>query len=272
VLGDPIAVGRTAEVYPWRDGQVLKLFHADWPAASVALEADNAKAAHQAGLPTPAVGPVLHLNNRLGLIFERVHGTSMLEAASARPWTFYRYDRLLPDLHVRMHGRTLAQLPSLRQRLDDWIRSGTALPAHIQARALGLLAELPDDRRLCHGDFHPGNVLLTSQGPMIIDWFNATLGNPLADVATTLLLLRAGSPPGQSSILSRGLLALGSRWFGYFYLRVYSRLRPLERPELNQWLVVIATAMLNRGLPVNQSVLQSVLRRASETISSVPSV
>lgn len=46
-------------------------------------------------------------------------------------------------------------------------------------------------------DFHPDNVLLAARGPVIIDWPDATRGQPLADVARTSLLLRLGGlPPG----------------------------------------------------------------------------
>jgi len=32
------------------------------------------------------------------------------------------------------------------------------------------IADLPTGLSTCHGDFHPGNVLLGKTGPMLIDW------------------------------------------------------------------------------------------------------
>src|ERR1044071_5794670 len=46
--------------------------------------------------------------------------------------------------------------------------------------------------RLCHGDMHPSNVILAPDGPMIVDWFDASRGEPVADVARTCLLLGDG--------------------------------------------------------------------------------
>ena len=40
-----------------------------------------------------------------------------------------------------------------------------------------------------HGDLHPGNILLTASGPVVIDWEGASVGARDADVATTWLLL-----------------------------------------------------------------------------------
>ena len=76
-LGKPIALGRTAEIYAWEEGQVLKLFH-DWLSANrVEYEAQISRAVHTSGLPVPAVGEVVEINGRLGLIYERVVGPSM---------------------------------------------------------------------------------------------------------------------------------------------------------------------------------------------------
>jgi len=55
-LGKPIALGRTAEIYAWEEGYIIKLFR-DWmPATSVDYEARMARAVYAAGSPVPAVG------------------------------------------------------------------------------------------------------------------------------------------------------------------------------------------------------------------------
>ena len=103
-LGEPIAVGRTAEIYDWEEGQILKLFRDWFPAHSVEQEARNARAVHAAGLPVPAVGEVIEIDGRLGLIYERVEGPSMEETLKAKLWTLFRSARLLAELHADMHA------------------------------------------------------------------------------------------------------------------------------------------------------------------------
>src|SRR5215472_10876517 len=44
--------------------------------------------------------------------------------------------------------------------------------------------------RLCHGDFHPINVLGEISRPVVIDWPDACGGDPAADVCRSYLLLR----------------------------------------------------------------------------------
>jgi hypothetical protein len=78
------------------------------------------------------------------------------------------------------HGRTLADLHG---RLDR-VPAPPELP-------------LPPGRagRLLHGDLHPGNVLLSDAGPVLIDWTNAASGPSAHDTATTWLVLACLEPP-----------------------------------------------------------------------------
>ena len=50
---EPIATGRTAGVFAWGDGRVLKVFRAGMPAGMAAFEAHAARVAEAAGLPVP---------------------------------------------------------------------------------------------------------------------------------------------------------------------------------------------------------------------------
>ena len=42
---------------------------------------------------------------------------------------------------------------------------------------------------MLHLDFHPDNIMLTADGPMVFDWPNAALGPPAADVAMAWLIV-----------------------------------------------------------------------------------
>ena len=55
---------------------------------------------------------------------------------------------------------------------------------------LGSIADMPDGDRLCHGDFHPMNILGEASQPVIIDWSDARRGDPAADVCRTYLLMK----------------------------------------------------------------------------------
>ena len=251
----PIAFGRTAEIYAWEDGWVLKLFHDWFPEESVRYEAELACAVQAAGLPVPAAGEIVEIGDRLGLPYQRVDGPSMLEEMSARPWTLPRFSRLLAELQAGMHDdNTITGLPSQQQRLETKIRRAEGLSPALRAAALEALAAMPEGERLCHGDFHPDNVLMTDHGPVVIDWIDATLGRPLADVARSSVILLGVSAPGSRATWVEKLTV---RWYHRIYLRHYFRLRPGGTDEYRAWRPIVAAARMSEGIAEIQDWLLS---------------
>jgi uncharacterized protein (TIGR02172 family) len=185
----PIAEGRTAEIFLCDDQHILKLYR-DWcPPNWVDYEARIARAIHEAGIPSPGPGKIIETNGRRGLIYERLQGISMLQDMNARPWTLLNHARSLAELHVQIHEQSITGLPSYKERLDHDIHNSTHLSQELKKKALALLARLPHGEKVCHGDYHPGNILITKSGPVVIDWMTASMGSPWADVARTDLLL-----------------------------------------------------------------------------------
>jgi aminoglycoside phosphotransferase (APT) family kinase protein len=260
-LGAPIARGRTAEVFTWQDGQVLKLFY-DWvPPSWVETEAKASRAVYKAGLPAPAVGGVVEADGRRGIIFERVEGPSVLAEWKSKPWLLVRSARQLAELHAAIHALPGAGLPAYRERLEGSIRATQALPAHLKDAALSALARLPDGDALCHGDFHPDNVIMTARGLIIIDWMTAVRGNPLADVARTSLLLRLGAlPPGTRGVW---LIEMARQLYHAVYLRRYLQLHPALREDIAAWQMPVAAARLVENVPENPRLLALVEASAS---------
>jgi Phosphotransferase enzyme family len=102
----------------------------------------------------------------------RVAGMSMLASIARRPWTLRSQAVTLAGLHSQLHA--IAGPP--------W-----------------LPAPFGDADTLLHLDLHPDNVLVTSQGVMVIDWQNAARGPAGADLAKTWIILATASVPGSAA-------------------------------------------------------------------------
>jgi aminoglycoside phosphotransferase (APT) family kinase protein len=165
-----------------------------------------------------------------------------------------------------MHdNRAPDSLPDLRDELARRIRSAKALPEHHATAALRRLRALPTGDRLCHGDYHPQNVLGTLKDPVIIDWGDASRGAPAADVARTLLLLRMGELPPDTPAPMRALTAVGRGLLARRYLAVY-RHHAVEKPsQLDDWLLVRAAARFNEELEVEYPRLLKLLAESLRT-------
>jgi aminoglycoside phosphotransferase (APT) family kinase protein len=126
------------------------------------------------GYPVPEVFEI----TADALALERVEGPTMWEVAGGHPST------------VRSHASLLAQLHRDLHEID----APEGLPA------------VGEGDRLLHLDLRPANVILSSSGPVVLDWTNARRGEPAFDVAVTWLI---GST-------STGLRKLGRSFLHHF--------------------------------------------------------
>jgi aminoglycoside phosphotransferase (APT) family kinase protein len=121
-----------------------------------AREAQIMELARSQGFPVPRV----HEIRAEGLVLERIDGPTMGQHLARHPWLIGRHIRTLAELHDRLHRISI------------------------------------DDATLVHFDLHPDNVLMSPDGPVVIDWTNAHGADPDADVAMTWVILEtsAGLP------------------------------------------------------------------------------
>lgn len=260
--GPRIGIGRTAEVYAWGEGQILKLYYAEIPAEWVYHEAKVGRIVAEAGLSAPAIGDALEVDGRLGILYERIDGRSQLELLARQPWMLPRFARQFAAVHVAMHNTPGSGLPSQRAALIRAIEHAPRLAEASKARILTILGTLADGDVVCHGDYHPGNVVQARRGPVVIDWMTASCGNAITDVAWTTLLFRlAALPPGISPV-QRVMLTAIRRTFLAAYLRAYRQLRPFPIADLEPWLPILAAARLSERIAAEEEGLVALAETA----------
>jgi aminoglycoside phosphotransferase (APT) family kinase protein len=259
-----VGKGFCSDVYDWGEGRVLKLYHSRFARGPAEREYAATRAVHAAGLPAPAALELMEVSGRYGIVFERVEGVSLLGYTQARPWSIFTAVRLLADLHARIHGwRAPAELPTLRERIAARIAAATGVTEAQRQTALRRLAGLPDGTALCHGDFHPGNVLITPRGPVIIDWSSASRGDPLGDVACTSRLVRTARlpswAPGYMHVLLRCLRTAIHR----SYLKRYLQTNAVARRQLKAWEAPLLVAA--KAWPIPTLTAERTENRAART-------
>lgn len=168
--GELVAAGRTADVFALDDGRVLRRYRYGGDASGeIAVMTYLA----ERGFPVPAVWPGTAAGE---LVMERLYGTTMLEALVNGAITAERAGEILAELLRRLH----------------------AIPARLSATP---------GHRVLHLDFHPENVLMTPQGPMVIDWTTTAEGPPGLDSAlAALILAQAALTMPAVSVLARAEL------------------------------------------------------------------
>jgi len=243
--GTIIGKGRAAEVFAWGNDQVLKL-HKD-PAAGAETEREfhSTAVAHKAGLPVPAVDRMVEVEGRPGIVFERIEGPTMSQVMLSAPLRLFQLAGSMAELHAAMHSCEVPDLPARRDRLEIGIRAAEALTQDMREAVLKALAQLPDGDTVCHGDLWPDNIIMSSKGPIIIDWSCATRGHPFADVARTWLLNRLTRVP--VGLPERKLIDSMRALFHSAYLSRYLQLRPGSRKQITAWLLPVVAARLHEN-------------------------
>ena len=257
---EKIGEGRQAEIYAWDDGNVLKLYREAGMGEAMEIAAFSALGSVP-GI-APAFRGTIEVAGRPGLVIERVAGLDMLSLLERRPWRLISLAHALADAQARIHGiEAPAVLMESRDSLARRISLAPALPTDLRPIALRELDALPDGDRLCHGDFHPGNVLVSPSGVSVIDWNVASRGDPAGDFARTALLMRLGDPPPGTSKAFRVMVLLGRSLFARAYQRRYLRGRPVAPEARRAWGIVHAAARFAEGIEIEFESLEAFLRR-----------
>lgn len=203
------------------------------------------------GYATPTVLAVVEPGGPFGRptqVMQRLPGTTLLQAVSNRPWQARRLVDRLAALALELHALPTAGWPgpaepqalvTQRLHLPRVVAERTGDPALAAALArvdaLDPAELVGGPRVVCHGDFHPLNVMVEGDRSWVLDWTDAALGPPEGDVARTLLLLGVVAPIAASSAAERAALRLAGPWLARRYQRTYGAGRTLDPQRLRRW-------------------------------------
>jgi aminoglycoside phosphotransferase (APT) family kinase protein len=246
-LGDVVARGTRSTVHAYGRGAVAKVPVPSTPEDWIRYEAQYAEAARTAGAPAPRLMGLEQIDGRIASVWEHVKGTSMWQRVVDQPDQSAMLGRLLAEIQDGLFALVPpVLLPRQRDRLVSKIRRTAATVDPSFARALELLPPQAGTPRLCHGDLHPSNVILGRAGPVLVDWFDACRGDPVADVArSSLVLLSDGeSPPAHLPGADRATLAVLTD----AYLAGLDERLDIDHELLARWQAVSAVARMAEGV------------------------
>ena len=192
----PVAGGVDTAI--WRvergtDVFALRVFRPEQ--ASVCHHEAAAMAAVAGRVPVPRVVAAGAWQDRPALLLTWCAGETLGSALRRQPWRLWALGRRWGRMLARVH--TVSAPDDVRAHPVDWI--GWAGP---KGEALRPRLERAGLRRdaLLHLDYHPLNVLVADgRVSAVLDWANARAGDPRADVARAVAILRVSPrPPGMS--------------------------------------------------------------------------
>lgn len=226
VKKDKVLLERTHKVVVKEKDTVLKIFGPEYKVSAILNEAMNEARAAETGLPVAKVLEVLKLRDHWCIRREWVEGETLADVMLKDKKNMAKYLNQFVAIQCEIFSKTSERMGNLNDKLDKLI-SASPLPKETRYDLHVKLQAMPRGKALCHGDFNPTNVIITPKGDWrVIDWSHVRLGDPLADVAHTYLLLWLS-----------GYVAGAEKYMNYACEALNAKV-----PDVQKWLPIVAAA------------------------------
>jgi aminoglycoside phosphotransferase len=220
-------VGRGAQATVYARGDVaVKVYNPGYDKENVFYEAAVMGYVEAAGLVTPRPIEVLSVAGQTCLKMSRVTGQSVDAVFAGHPGRARELMDDLVRLQMEIHGKQIFIPISLKHRLRDRLRYNPNLDSARLQTLLALCDSMPDGEALCHGDFHPSNILVDNGVYAVIDWIEAAKGDARVDASH-----------------SYTAIGISSRESAEMYLQRYCAASGAEREDILRWLPVQAGSL-----------------------------
>ncbi len=225
----------------YKDGdRIVKVFSEEHGKANVFNEALCHARVEESGLNIPEILEVGLVEGNWALAVRYVEGTTLKELMEQHPDRLEEYMEKFVNLQIEMHSKKVPLLNFQKEKLARKI--GTlkdTIDATTRYELCTRLDSAPDHTKLCHGDFMPENVIVSSDGTMtIVDWAHATQGNAGGDAASTYLKF-----------------ALEDQTKADCYLKLYCKKSDTAMQYVQKWMPVVAAEQLARQIPEQKEFL-----------------
>ena len=277
-LGKRLGLGRTSEVFeidseePFESSssnKIVKLYFNTVPEPAIARDYQNSRHAAELGLPAPAAYDRATIDERRGIVLERIAGDSLISAIFKGQVALHDAARTFAEIHWRINRTDAPGFRPLAEALKEALAGipVDTLDEAERAAIFSYIEGLPEGTAACHLDFHPDNVLYTDGRCVVIDWAFAAKGPAMMDFAFTSLITELGEiMPGLSDEMQQQVTQLRKQ-FVDTYQATYLTAAGLGLDEAAPWRLAALTFRLgNWGLESERDMLISGIREELEKL------
>lgn len=190
------------------------------------------------------------INGKPAVVMQRIFGCTMLDTLKKYPLDSVRIMKRLAHMQASISE---IEVSAPFNTIQDIMNYFAAKPALMEKSLIDFTIEifdgLPKGNQLCHGDFHPGNILMQDGVDYIIDWSAAYRSNYLSDVAHSFLLMKhVPKIPGENSFQHK-ILNISGKVIANAYIKEVHRLKHFDYALFSKWTVVMSFLRAYYGLP-----------------------
>lgn len=182
-----IGHGANGKVYRIDPDTIVKVYRNPDALPEIHRERELARTAFIAGIPTAIPYDVVKIEGGgYGSIFELLNATSFAELLIRQEKTIDEVAAMSIGLLKLIHSKTVRSevLPSMKETVLGWTEFLRDLLTGSQFdRLRALVAAVPEDEHLIHGDYHLKNIMLQNNEALLIDMDTLSHGNPVFELA-----------------------------------------------------------------------------------------
>jgi uncharacterized protein (TIGR02172 family) len=191
-----IGSGMCGDVYKVNDETILKLYKSNMDLAMILKEKENAKRAFVLGVPTPISYDLVKVGDRIGILFEMLHAKDLISLMKNDLDHIPDYAVMFARLAKLIHGidGKNSRLPRKTDDYWDFFKRTNWLTPSEHEEVEAMLKGLPEATTIVHGDFHPGNTMLSDNELMFIDMGDVSIGSPYNDLCQVYCFYKMDEP------------------------------------------------------------------------------
>ena len=183
-----IGQGANGKVYRIDRDIIVKVYLNADALPEIRRERELARAAFVAGVPTAIPYDVVKIDGGgFGSVFELLNAESYAKLLAEGKKSLEELAVMSVDLLKLIHSKTVkpGSMPNMKETAENWVRFlKDYLPAGAHGKLTDMVAAVPDDLHMMHGDYHIKNVMLQNGESLLIDMDTLCYGYPVFEFAS----------------------------------------------------------------------------------------
>lgn len=235
-----IAKRKNKEIYS-ENNTVIKLYNEGHSQSDILNEALNqSRVEEYSNINVPKLIEVKKIDNRWAIVSEKIEGYTISELLKNNPEAEDEYLNLFVDIQLIILSNEVPLLNRIKEKFTRKLENATNIDENTKYELLQRLQGMKNHNKLCHGDFHPSNVIVTEDESIyVIDWAHVTQGNASADAARTFLLFSIDKKEERAEK----------------YLNLFSEKSGIPKDHIQRWIPIVAATQMTKNIPEEQEFL-----------------
>ena len=183
-----IGTGANGKVYRIDPETIIKVYRNPDALPEIRRERELARAAFVLGVPTAIPYDVVRVQGGgYGSVFELLDADSFAGLLISGKKTVDEVARMSVELLKTIHGTVVkpGTMPDMKAVVLNWAEFlKDYLPAEQYEKLYALVAGVPDDLHMLHGDFHIKNIMFQNDESLLIDMDTLCTGNPIFELGS----------------------------------------------------------------------------------------